>query len=1279
MNSTNTYCSFRQKLKLLLLLISSSFFANAQSEIDLTKTHYGSKYVKSIDRKIYNLEDFSTPSKKELSKDFLNQFDKAFSNHPDLGFARHRVYDEAIEMVDKRTANGTQYLLPDGKIIFSSTEKPLNYLDQNGWYREINSKLNASPLNNVYTADKQPVHKTINVSNANTKYKTSIGDITINQNTKLKFQTGQTISNQGQLNSSNYKIGENGMFISNAFEGIDAQIIFLESGAIKTNYIIKDRSSVPTNAEFMIFEDIITIPEGLNLTYDESDGIFNGNGSDWEGTLILKNSADEGILFYQPAVIYDDNYVQALAFANEPKFDAASQTILDEGVGSDALSYGAYRIERVSATEYKIALVVSVEWLLANDRAYPVVIDPTTFLGVAINTTASCAVRIGGGGNSATVPVDDPRATYGGVGCHSTTSVLPAGYMLVTTGYPVLVQAGYVSTGCVMGNTFQTFYGPCGRDPRASGFFWFCNTAIFAGTCTGTNTAMDGILSRCTTSTDGELCSAATPPSCSDQTLNFTLCLQTRCTGGTGGTCYAVAGSPSVRGIGTFRVDLVGEKITTTLSGGGNICPSTATTLNLATRFGVPNALSTANCTDQMGGTYSWTATCSGGTLGAASGTTTTTGTAAITWTSPAAPGSYTVTVTTCNTGCNTPAGTMCDVQTVTYTVGTAIVPTLSDVTLCNTQSTTLTLGNTQAGYTYTWYDGPTIASASLGTGTTETVGPFSNTSRQYTVRATAPCASTPITVTVTWGPIAAPTVGASPTICINTSATLTASCGTDCEWYTVAVGGTSVDSDGSYTTPAVGSTTTYYVETNIGAGCVSARTPITVTIGNLTVNATPAASTEVCTPGTLGFNATTSGGTFVPFDDEIVNDVNSANAANNRTCTDPSAADCQDAGDVCSSTLTTPANVANPLDATSIQSVCVRLTDGCAKDTKIWLMSPGGTIFLLSQKRSNVDNEVYNTCFTATATNVIANVDDNSTTSTPANTFRPAQGMLNAAFVGENPYAGTGTWTLYVNDDLNGCSTTIGIDRFSMTFRRDPPVTYTWSAAPLAQLSSSTIVNPTFTAPVPDYNYTYTLTVVDKRGCTGTDNVNVFCGIPLPVTFSQFSGVKQSAGNQLIWATSSESQSDYFNILRSNDGITFETIGKVKAAGNSSITTNYSFLDESPRNGINYYKLKQVDFNGEFIETEIIQLVNSLKNDELLLSPNPASKSLDLSFNSEKNSSVLIQIIDSKGSVVEQIEQKSLVGINTLKINVDKYSFGIYNVNVNIDGKTISSRFVKN
>ncbi len=72
-----------------------------------------------------------------------------------------------------------------------------------------------------------------------------------------------------------------------------------------------------------------------------------------------------------------------------------------------------------------------------------------------------------------------------------------------------------------------------------------------------------------------------------------------------------------------------------------------------------------------------------------------------------------------------------------------------------------------------------------------------------------------------------------------------------------------------------------------------------------------------------------------------------------------------------------------------------------------------------------------------------------------------------------------------------------------------------------------------------------------------------------------------------LFWITESENNNDYFDVERSIDGIDFKKIGTVKGAGNTDHQTQYFTMDEDPFTGVNYYRLKQVDFNGEFEYSE--------------------------------------------------------------------------------------------
>ena len=84
-----------------------------------------------------------------------------------------------------------------------------------------------------------------------------------------------------------------------------------------------------------------------------------------------------------------------------------------------------------------------------------------------------------------------------------------------------------------------------------------------------------------------------------------------------------------------------------------------------------------------------------------------------------------------------------------------------------------------------------------------------------------------------------------------------------------------------------------------------------------------------------------------------------------------------------------------------------------------------------------------------------------------------------------------------------------------------------------------------------------------------------------LPVEIINFAGENSNEGNVLYWNTASERNSDYFTIERSTNGKIWSEIGTVKSAGNSEIELTYKFIDYDFSSKINYYRLKQTDFDG--------------------------------------------------------------------------------------------------
>src|SRR5690606_10958019 len=94
---------------------------------------------------------------------------------------------------------------------------------------------------------------------------------------------------------------------------------------------------------------------------------------------------------------------------------------------------------------------------------------------------------------------------------------------------------------------------------------------------------------------------------------------------------------------------------------------------------------------------------------------------------------------------------------------------------------------------------------------------------------------------------------------------------------------------------------------------------------------------------------------------------------------------------------------------------------------------------------------------------------------------------------------------------------------------------------------------------------------------------------IPLPVELVYFTASVRNNQAHLEWLTASELDNDRFEIERSSDARRFEKIGTVKGKGTTSLETKYQFTDRTPVEGTVYYRLKQVDHDGQFAYSNVI------------------------------------------------------------------------------------------
>lgn len=103
--------------------------------------------------------------------------------------------------------------------------------------------------------------------------------------------------------------------------------------------------------------------------------------------------------------------------------------------------------------------------------------------------------------------------------------------------------------------------------------------------------------------------------------------------------------------------------------------------------------------------------------------------------------------------------------------------------------------------------------------------------------------------------------------------------------------------------------------------------------------------------------------------------------------------------------------------------------------------------------------------------------------------------------------------------------------------------------------------------------------------------SVSISAAVTLPVELIDFTAKPVENSVFLNWKTASELNADRFEVERSKDGFTFEKIGEKQAAGTTTAQQSYSFIDENPLPGMNYYRLRQVDFDGAFEYSKVVSV----------------------------------------------------------------------------------------
>jgi len=187
----------------------------------------------------------------------------------------------------------------------------------------------------------------------------------------------------------------------------------------------------------------------------------------------------------------------------------------------------------------------------------------------------------------------------------------------------------------------------------------------------------------------------------------------------------------------------------------------------------------------------------------------------------------------------------------------------------------------------------------------------------------------------------------------------------------------------------------------------------------------------------------------------------------------------------------------------------------------------------------------------------------------------------------------------------------------------------------------------------------------------TGSDNV----GSSLPIELSAFNISKTDEAVVITWTTASEINNDYFTLERSVDGVNWIAIQVIKGAGTSTNINEYSYIDENPSQGVNYYRLIQTDNNGdiEYFKSKSVEFSRKNKID-FVVYPKLANDVINIDINSKENKLFELTILNSLGQIIipeTEIQYKNSIDVLYLKP-------GVYYISLSKDNSVYYSQFIK-
>lgn len=218
------------------------------------------------------------------------------------------------------------------------------------------------------------------------------------------------------------------------------------------------------------------------------------------------------------------------------------------------------------------------------------------------------------------------------------------------------------------------------------------------------------------------------------------------------------------------------------------------------------------------------------------------------------------------------------------------------------------------------------------------------------------------------------------------------------------------------------------------------------------------------------------------------------------------------------------------------------------------------------------------------------------------------------------------------------------------------------WDGSNWDDLGSSSVTGTTTTGTLDN---AVGITTYDGNPFTlaTTDVIN-----PLPVELISFTGFMDFDHVDLNWVTKSELNNDYFGVERSRDGMNWEEIERVEGAGSTGIEQQYATIDPAPYSGVSYYRLRQVDFDGDF---EYSNSITVNKEIEVAIYPNPTN---GLVYIQSKDFAENILLYNTVG---QQIPIQTIEENSVWRLSTEELAKGTYFVHFVTQGGVVVEQLV--